>query len=200
MTSTKHFCSLCVQQTSIIYWIKESSQSKHSRLLIGSSIYHGEMFATPRPAHSKGSSRQNHGSLAGSMLSGARIHFFFVGPGKTAREWNYFMDFWCMICMAICYRHTWSGWWFGCHFWHFPIYWECPHPNWRSYFSEGWPNHQPVMDLYFMVIITTSLFSRPAGEWRWIQRDDITYFITREISESWTKKIWSGWWFGFFIL
>ena len=21
--------------------------------------------------------------------------------------------------------------------------WECHHPNWRSYFSEGWPNHQP---------------------------------------------------------
>ena len=29
------------------------------------------------------------------------------------------------------------GWWFGCHFWHFPIYWEFHHPNWLSYFSEG---------------------------------------------------------------
>ena len=26
---------------------------------------------------------------------------------------------------------------------HFPIYWEFHHPNWFSYFSEGWPNHQP---------------------------------------------------------
>ena len=26
---------------------------------------------------------------------------------------------------------------------YFPI-WECHHPNWRSYFSEGWPNHQPT--------------------------------------------------------
>ena len=26
---------------------------------------------------------------------------------------------------------------------YFPIYWECHHPNWRSYFSEGWLNHQP---------------------------------------------------------
>ena len=25
---------------------------------------------------------------------------------------------------------------------YFPIYWECHHPNWLSYFSEGWPNHQ----------------------------------------------------------
>ena len=26
---------------------------------------------------------------------------------------------------------------------YFPIYWVSNHPNWRSYFSEGWPNHQP---------------------------------------------------------
>ena len=25
----------------------------------------------------------------------------------------------------------------------FPFSWECHHPNWLSYFSEGW-NHQPV--------------------------------------------------------
>ena len=37
-----------------------------------------------------------------------------------------------------------SGWWFGCHQFYFPIYWVANHPNWRSYFSEGWPNHQPV--------------------------------------------------------
>ena len=29
------------------------------------------------------------------------------------------------------------------HQFYFPIYWECHHPNWLSYFSEGWPNHQP---------------------------------------------------------
>ena len=28
----------------------------------------------------------------------------------------------------------------------FPIYWEFHHPNWLSYFSEGWPNHQPVIN------------------------------------------------------
>ena len=27
---------------------------------------------------------------------------------------------------------------------YFPIYWVANHPNWLSYFSEGWPNHQPV--------------------------------------------------------
>ena len=26
------------------------------------------------------------------------------------------------------------GWWFGCHFWHFPIYWACHHPNWLIFF------------------------------------------------------------------
>ena len=30
-----------------------------------------------------------------------------------------------------------SGWWFGCHQFYFPIYWESHHPNWLSYFSEG---------------------------------------------------------------
>ena len=34
-------------------------------------------------------------------------------------------------------RITMTGWWFGCHFLHFPIYWEFHHPNWLSYFSEG---------------------------------------------------------------
>ena len=30
---------------------------------------------------------------------------------------------------------------------YFPtIYWESNHPNWLSYFSEGWPNHQPVVN------------------------------------------------------
>ena len=31
-----------------------------------------------------------------------------------------------------------SGWWFGT-FYILPIYWEFHHPNWLSYFSEGWP-------------------------------------------------------------
>ena len=31
------------------------------------------------------------------------------------------------------------------HQFYFPICWESHHPNWRSYFSEGWPNHQPVL-------------------------------------------------------
>ena len=40
-----------------------------------------------------------------------------------------------------------SGWWFGTFF-IFPyidIYWVANHPNWLSCFSEGWPNHQPVI-------------------------------------------------------
>ena len=46
----------------------------------------------------------------------------------------------------VCFVNTMSGWWFGCHFFIFPyiyIYWEFHHPNWRSYISERWPNHQP---------------------------------------------------------
>jgi hypothetical protein len=29
------------------------------------------------------------------------------------------------------------------HFFIFPFSWECHNPNWFSYFSEGWLNHQP---------------------------------------------------------
>ena len=36
---------------------------------------------------------------------------------------------------------TTTGWWFGTFF-IFP-YIGNNHPNWLSYFSEGWPNHQP---------------------------------------------------------
>ena len=46
------------------------------------------------------------------------------------------------------WRGSWetaSGWWFGTFFF-FP-YIGNNHPNWRSYFSEGWPNHQPVANL-----------------------------------------------------
>ena len=36
----------------------------------------------------------------------------------------------------------------GCHQFYFPIYWVSDHPNWLSYFSAGWPNHQPDMCIY----------------------------------------------------
>ena len=38
-----------------------------------------------------------------------------------------------------------TGWWFG-FFFIFP-YIGNNHPNWLSYFSEGWPNHQPDKNL-----------------------------------------------------
>ena len=46
---------------------------------------------------------------------------------------------WFQICEFI----KSSGWWFGT-FLIFP-YTGNNHPSWLSYFSEGWPNHQPVM-------------------------------------------------------
>ena len=30
-----------------------------------------------------------------------------------------------------------AGWWWLEHDFYFPIYWECNHPNWLSYFSDG---------------------------------------------------------------
>ena len=50
-----------------------------------------------------------------------------------------------------------SGWWFRCHFGHFPIYWVANHPNWLSYFSEGWRK-----------TTNQSLFhSKHFGKWIW---------------------------------
>ena len=33
---------------------------------------------------------------------------------------------------------------------YFPIYWVSNHPKWLSYFSKGWPNHQPVFLAQFL--------------------------------------------------
>ena len=40
-----------------------------------------------------------------------------------------------------------TGWWFGTFF-IFP-YIGKNHPNWLSYFSEGWPNHQPEKHIHY---------------------------------------------------
>ena len=42
----------------------------------------------------------------------------------------------------------WTGWWFGTFF--IFLYIGSNNPNWLSYFSEGWPNHQPVKCLVML--------------------------------------------------
>ena len=46
-----------------------------------------------------------------------------------------------------------SGGWFGTSIVLFPYIWN-NHPNWLSYFSEGWPNHQPVVILFFLSMMS----------------------------------------------
>ena len=43
-----------------------------------------------------------------------------------------------------------AGWWFGTFY--IFSYIGNNHPNWLSYFSEGWPNHQPDRLLRFMLV------------------------------------------------
>ena len=50
------------------------------------------------------------------------------------------------------------------HQFYFPIYWEFHHPNWLSYFSEGWPNHQPVTYLRNAGIFCAMAISIPPGD------------------------------------
>ena len=46
--------------------------------------------------------------------------------------------------LGIQANRTVSGWWFGCHGFYFPIYWECHHPNWRTHIFQrgGWTTNQ----------------------------------------------------------
>ena len=53
------------------------------------------------------------------------------------------------------------------HEFYFPIYWEFHHPNWLSYFSEGWPNHQP--DLNMCVSCSKLLFWQGNKSAQWSQ-------------------------------
>ena len=48
----------------------------------------------------------------------------------------------CLVDDFILTTQRQTGWWFGT-FYIFPYIGNI-HPNWLSYFSEGWPNHQPA--------------------------------------------------------
>ena len=48
---------------------------------------------------------------------------------------------------------------------YFPRYWVSNHPNWLSYFSEGWPNHQPVLVHSGPFLFLEKSFSDSPGSW-----------------------------------
>ena len=55
---------------------------------------------------------------------------------------------------------------------YFPIYWVSNHPNWLSYFSEGWPNHQPDClrsTTYLINSGTTSMNSNTFTVVHWLE-------------------------------
>ena len=64
-------------------------------------------------------------------------------PLRVVVETPIWFYFWSLYTHHITYPHYIPGWWFGCHFLFSHQYWVSNHPHWRSYFSEGWPNHQP---------------------------------------------------------
>jgi len=59
---------------------------------------------------------------------------------------------------------TYIDWLVVWNIFHFSIYWEFHTPNWLSYFSEGWLNHQP--DDYGMTMVTWS--DSPIGTVRFV--------------------------------
>ena len=95
----------------------------------------------------------------------SEVCFIFCSCFKLCFSYNYQVHFLscnvpsCLIPIKFSFFFSWAmitgesqhipmfiflaGWWFGTFF-IFP-YIGNNHPNWRSYFSEGWPNHQPVL-------------------------------------------------------
>ena len=65
----------------------------------------------------------------------------------------------------------------------FPFSWEFHHPNWRSYFSEGWPNHQP--DQYLSVFFQIDWIRLVGGE----NRNLAVYYL----GKGWRPANDNGW-------
>ena len=82
--------------------------------------------------------------------------FFRVVLLKKSRGLDVFWAFHSAHKKGFEMRVTKTGWWFGTFF-YFPIYWVSNHPNWLSYFSEGWPNHQPEKKPFFGVANVQSI-------------------------------------------
>ena len=78
------------------------------------------------------------------LLFRSRCHCWRLDGVFMAKSWENIDEdplFWMLELYGLLVKK--AGWWFGCHFLFSQKYWECHHPNWLSYFSEGWPNHQP---------------------------------------------------------
>ena len=88
---------------------------------------------------------ENLGDSVSHVDSGGQLPWFLhVSIGARAL-WLYVPDDMYVSRFLAIDLHWWlSGWWFGTCF-IFPYIEDNHHPNWLSYFSEGWPNHQPVM-------------------------------------------------------
>ena len=76
---------------------------------------------------------------------------------------------------------TWliSGWWFGTWMDYVSIYWECHHPNWRTYiFQRDW-NHQSVYNLVARNRIYTTQLEKISWihEWQQNQKWCVLYTI-----------------------
>ena len=58
-----------------------------------------------------------------------------------------------------------AGWWFGCHFLFSHILGMSSSQSTNSYFSEGWPNHQPagIVILGYLGLIRLPIFDHQLG-------------------------------------
>ena len=75
--------------------------------------------------------------------------FSHVGTGSSVKFPLYIN--WLNVSL-----HIWLVVWLP--FFNFPIYWVANHPNWLSYFSEGWPNHQHMLCIWYWGTSRSSAF------------------------------------------
>ena len=68
------------------------------------------------------------------------------------------------ISIIISPSLSFTGWWFGCHQFYFPIYWESHHPDWRTHIFQrsgpGPPTSLTILLLMFHVLFAPTLLMR----------------------------------------
>ena len=99
-------------------------------LVIVSTVSLPKVGADLPTASMKGSGRRNVGWLVKVVhASGMVCPLMWMLVYKSHEDYSYIYHNWLVVWLpSILFSQK---------------YWECHHPNWLSYFSEGWPNHQP---------------------------------------------------------
>ena len=104
-----------------------------------------------REAFVLGAAAKHHGSFREVKLCWRK--------GTDMHRWLMMIGTWRIICAE---SYIWLVVW-NMHFMTFPSYWECHHPNWLSYFSEGLVGIPPTSFFLHFSKPPTSIIDIPSG-------------------------------------